>query len=131
MDTVMVGDKEESDADVSFKLRFTKSRRRNPQNREDYREMVLELRDGKWTSEQPQRELNPSEEIALQALRNAIAEHDDVVSEDVWREHAYKLGISTSDQARAKQQAFKRAKDSLLKQGGVKREGAKFDIARA
>jgi hypothetical protein len=67
-----------------------------------------------------------SEQIALRALTEAIAacgepapasnyipEQVRVVTIDCWREYAYRLGISDGE-ARARQTAFKRAKDSLV-----------------
>jgi RecA-family ATPase len=132
MDTVMVGEKEEGEADISFMLRFKKARRRKPSNRHDYREMHIQLFEGGWKSDQQKAELSESEKVALKALRNAIAKHDEAVTEDAWRAEAYELGISKSEQARAKQIAFKRAKDALLESGEVVKDTeGKFDIARA
>jgi hypothetical protein len=42
-----------------------------------------------------------------------------VVDVDVWRQHAYRRGISASDQPRAKQVAFARAVEHLLAAGRV------------
>jgi hypothetical protein len=41
------------------------------------------------------------------------------VSLNLWREYAYARGISGSDEARAKQQAFKRGAESLFASGMV------------
>jgi hypothetical protein len=132
MDTVMVGEKEEGEVDISFMLRFKKARRRKPSNRHDYREMHIQLFDDGWNSQQKKVELNESAKIALQALREAIAEEDSAVTEDAWRKKAYSLAISKSKEARAKQQAFKRAKDELLESGAVVTDtDGKFDVARA
>jgi AAA domain len=73
------------------------------------------------------RQLRPAERIALRALDEAINTEGKrapananipksarVVDLDVWRQHAYRLGISASTGARAKQVAFKRVAESLF-----------------
>jgi hypothetical protein len=42
-----------------------------------------------------------------------------VVNVSTWRQQAYRRGISTSEQDRAKQQAFKRASEHLIAGGRV------------
>jgi hypothetical protein len=42
-----------------------------------------------------------------------------VVDVAIWRQQAYRRGISTSDEERAKQQAFKRASEHLIGAGRV------------
>jgi hypothetical protein len=37
-----------------------------------------------------------------------------VVDMDTWRQHAYRAGVSASNEDRARQQAFKRAAESLI-----------------
>jgi len=71
-------------------------------------------------------------QTALRALAEAIDEHGTpappsahiprnvkVVSVSAWRQQAYRRGISTSDEERAKQQAFKRASEYLIGIGRV------------
>ena len=66
-------------------------------------------------------------QIALRALQKAIDEvgaippaADNIpakvktVTVDQWRQYAYRIGISTSDEPRAKRQAFQRASETLL-----------------
>jgi hypothetical protein len=66
-------------------------------------------------------------QIALRALAEALAEQGqpsqasthvpngvNVVPVAAWRQHAYRRGISTSDEDRAKQMAFKRASEYLV-----------------
>jgi hypothetical protein len=130
MDTAMVGEKAGSEH-ISFVLKFTKHRRRNPSNRDDYSELHIELGDdGIWRSSRPQKELNESEKKALQALRNAIAEAGCAVSKDDWRKHAYELGISKSEENRAQQIAFQRASEALVKCGLVVVEADKYSLAQ-
>jgi hypothetical protein len=50
---------------------------------------------------------------------NHIPSNTKVVTTAVWRKQAYLRGISTSDEERAKQQAFKRASDYLIGAGPV------------
>jgi hypothetical protein len=65
--------------------------------------------------------------IALRALAEAVTEQGEpapasthipsgvrVVTADTWRQQAYRMGISTSEEDRAKQQAFKRASEQLI-----------------
>jgi hypothetical protein len=75
--------------------------------------------------------LPKSARVALQALEKAIGDSgapaDDrapdvpagtiVVTVDQWREQAYRLGISPSEQRRAREQAFKRARDAVTAAG--------------
>lgn len=71
--------------------------------------------------------LTKAAQNALRALQNAIADRGEVppannyipagvstVSVDVWRDYAYRMGISTSDEPRAKQTAFKRGSETLI-----------------
>jgi hypothetical protein len=71
-------------------------------------------------------------QIALRALTEALDEHGQpapasnhiphsikVVTVSAWRQQAYRRGISTSEEERAKQQAFKRASEYLIGAGRV------------
>jgi AAA domain len=73
-----------------------------------------------------------SAQTALRALQEAVSECGDVppasnhiptgvkvISVDQWRNYAYRMGISTSTEDRAKQQAFKRASEHLIGCGHV------------
>jgi len=66
-------------------------------------------------------------QMALRALTEAIVDHGEVapasnyiptgkrvVSLEVWRQRAYRVGISTSDDASAKRKAFQRASEHLI-----------------
>ena len=78
--------------------------------------------------------LSKGAQIALRALQEAIEEfagspaptsnhfprNAKIILVDTWRERSYKHGISSSDEPRARQQAFKRAYDDLM---AVKRVG--------
>lgn len=118
MDTVIVGEATEEKFDVAMKLRFTKARQRTPVNRSDFDDTQVELTCGHWRSSAPAVSLNASEQIALQALRTASEVTDDGVPEQVWRQHAYDLNISKGEE-RARQQAFLRAKVSLVEKGVI------------
>ena len=76
--------------------------------------------------------LTKGAQIALKALEAAIETAGEVpptsnhipsnaraVSFNLWREYAYARGISGSDEARARQQAFKRGAESLFASGLV------------
>jgi hypothetical protein len=71
-------------------------------------------------------------QTALRALQEAVSECGvvppasnhiptgvRVVTVDQWRDYAYRMGISTSAEDRAKQQAFKRASEYLIGGGYV------------
>lgn len=71
-------------------------------------------------------------QIALKALHEAVAECGEpapasnhippnarIVSLERWRDYAYRRGISTSDEPKAKSQAFKRASEHLIAGGTV------------
>lgn len=76
--------------------------------------------------------LSKAAKTALRALRAAIDELGvipapsdhipagvRVVTVDQWRDYAYRMGISTSSEDRAKQQAFKRSSEYLIGDGHV------------
>jgi hypothetical protein len=76
--------------------------------------------------ERPARKLPPGAQIAVDALKLALAEVGEsapasnnipsgtrVVKVKSWRNYAYQRGISSSDQARAKEKAFERATSEL------------------
>jgi AAA domain len=82
------------------------------------------------TSKAPR--LTKAAQTALRALGEAVTERGDiplasnhippgvrVVTVDQWRQYAYLMGISTSQEDRAKQQAFKRASEYLIGGGHV------------
>jgi len=71
--------------------------------------------------------LTKAAQTALRALNEALDEQGEpaptsnhipvgvkVVTVPLWRQHAYRRGISSSEEERARQQAFKRAYDYLL-----------------
>jgi len=75
--------------------------------------------------------LTKAAQIALRALAEALDEQGQPVASNhiphatktvtiaVWRQQAYRRGISTSDEERAKQQAFKRGSEHLIGAGRV------------
>jgi hypothetical protein len=80
----------------------------------------------------PKSERTPkAAQIAMRALAEALDEQGKPVASNhipsgvktvpvaIWRQQAYRRGISTSDEERAKQQAFKRASEYLIGAGRV------------
>jgi hypothetical protein len=76
--------------------------------------------------------LTKAAQTALRALVEAVSEcgvvpppsnhipaRVRVVTVDQWRDYAYRMGISTSKEDRAKQQAFKRSSEHLIGGGHV------------
>jgi hypothetical protein len=74
--------------------------------------------------------LTKSAKNALQALQFAIAERGEALSAsnhvpagvrtvtvEIWRDYAYRMGISASDEPRAKQKAFKSGSEALIATG--------------
>jgi formiminotetrahydrofolate cyclodeaminase len=65
----------------------------------------------------------------LTALREVIDEDESDVFESVWRERAYKLGISDSNKEESRRKAFQRAKEALIKSGKVVVKNKQYSIA--
>ena len=65
----------------------------------------------------------PSEgaKVALRALREAVAEKDAPVSEAVWAERAYALGITESEIGELMRASFRRARKALFASNQVKK----------
>jgi hypothetical protein len=68
--------------------------------------------------------------IALNALRAAIADNGEPVSETVWADRAYSLGISRSENAESMRAAFRRARRALIASNQVKQIGQTYDVTR-
>jgi hypothetical protein len=104
------------------------------ENGEPVTSCVVEPETGTVVRTEAKRQRDPkAAQIALRALAEAVDEQGvippgsmhiptgvKVVPVSVWRQQAYRRGISTSDEERAKQQAFKRASEYL---NGVSRIG--------
>ena len=71
--------------------------------------------------------LTKAAQNALRALENALGDRGEVppasnhipagvrtVNVEIWREYAYSMGISASDEPRAKQTAFRRGSEALI-----------------
>jgi hypothetical protein len=133
MDTVMVAEEVAKDH-IGFNLRFTKTRRRKPSNADDFKGVYIELRDGAWFHREPEEAAtgrpNKSEDIAMVALRQAIAEvGGNDAPESAWRQCAYQLGISESESEDSRRAAFRRARKALVDSGKVIEKGNKYSIA--
>lgn len=94
--------------------------------------VVVPVDDSLVTTASKAPRLTKAARAALRALQQALDEHGvvpppsdhipagvRVVTEDQWRECAYRIGISTSQEDRAKQQAFQRAMERLIDDGHV------------
>jgi AAA domain len=90
--------------------------------------------DGPVTTTTKPVRMSKAAQTALRALQEALNECGAVplssdhipagvraVTSDQWRDYAYRMGISTSEGDRAKQQAFKRAFDHLIGSGQIAR----------
>jgi len=68
--------------------------------------------------------------VALRALRDAVADNDAPVSETVWAERAYALGVSRSENPESMRAAFRRARRALIASNQVKQVGQTYDVTR-
>lgn len=132
MDTVIVAEAVAKDH-VGFNLRFTKARRRKPENCADFEDVYIELSNGRWHRSGAKQAAvgrpNKSEEIALKALRDASSKTGRGISEAAWRKCAYELGVSSSDKEASRSRAFQRAIDTLVKSGRVLLNDGKYAMA--
>ena len=134
MDTVIIGEKAGTLADVSMILRFDKARRRKPSNQGDFESVQIQLKNGAWSCSEPvdvpTGRPNKSEEIALEALRHALADFDEGVPVNEWRKRALEFGISKSSNEESRRAAFRRAITGLVNSGKVmKLDGERYSIA--
>ena len=83
----------------------------DPGDMSEVTSVVLNLTDTPDASQGPA--LTGAKRVALDALREACAAAGGPVHVDVWREEAYKRGISASSNQGAKQRAFHRAVEEL------------------
>jgi hypothetical protein len=79
LDTVMVGERlERPDADAAFTLKFTKCRRRTPDNRAEFENVEVVLEQGQWTigatTNGGKKSMSPAAQICRAALVKALAE---------------------------------------------------------
>jgi hypothetical protein len=88
---------------------------------------VIEPVEGAVASTKPAVKLTKTAQLSLRALHEAVNERGSVppasnhipagirtVMVEQWRDYAYRMGISTSDDAKAKQVAFRRGSEALL-----------------
>lgn len=135
-----------SSGEITFELRFTKSRGRTPENRDDFNDVVVALGPGErgtqvWTvapvaeasnaSQGKAKRLTSGAKVALDALPEAIRadgeplgpEHDLArgVTKDVWQRHAAAAGIAPNGSSRdAIRMAMGRAVKALSDSGLVR-----------
>jgi hypothetical protein len=99
---------ERSDADVSFKLIFTKARERNAANHSDFEPVYIALINGVWIGDQSSSnsqsrvKLSPTDQKFLEVLTSAIATwgtpvisvpgHPQGVNVETWRNHLVDRG---------------------------------------
>jgi hypothetical protein len=138
MDLVMLGEAVtgHEDADVAFKLSFQKRRRRTPDNRHDFEDATVTLRDGRWASgavtpgKASTGKLSPRAASCLDALERAVNQAGEkpphheatrhvtrAVKVTMWRQYfeqitAYEKGSSSL------RQAWSVGTQELLKPGG-------------
>jgi hypothetical protein len=74
---------EQPAADIAFKLKFTKTRERNPDTRSDFEPALVTLADDTWASERGEHvqttKRKPPTDLALDVLNNEIARGNGIV----------------------------------------------------
>jgi hypothetical protein len=119
--------------DLTFTIKFTKARGRRPENREDFADTTIGLRNNKWVVTQAgkKRDKVPeSARIAFDLLRKAINEAGELppvgdhvqagvrgVRVSLWQKYCETGTISKSDSPDAFRMAFKRSADTLQARG--------------
>ncbi len=104
LDTSILIERDDSGADLAFRLKFTKARERRSDNRADFEPAAIALVDDEWVSDRitaaATRHISPLASKFLQALVNALAEHGDLrgrsvpsVSLDKWRSECARQGL--------------------------------------
>jgi Bifunctional DNA primase/polymerase, N-terminal/AAA domain/Primase C terminal 2 (PriCT-2) len=92
LDTVVMMERVKTQDDLAFRLTFPKARERCPENKADFADVVLALRDDEWVhgpvvvAEKP---LGQNQRVILRMLQEA---EPDGLSEDAWREMAKEKG---------------------------------------
>jgi hypothetical protein len=126
--TATVAKQRDHRVDDPFAFRLIPVEVGTDENGEPVTSCVVEPEMGAVVRTEPKRQRDPkAAQIALRALAEAIDEQGmaappsthipagvKVVSISAWRQQVYRRGISTSDEERAKQQAFKRASEYLI-----------------
>jgi hypothetical protein len=131
LDTVLLMETvEHPEADIAFKVKFTKARERTPENRSDFEEAVIILAADRWSSERGHvGAKRPAKDRAFDLLRDAIAREGEVppanghippaaacVTEDLWRRYC-EAGCISEGSVDAARMAFKRAAKKLVHSG--------------
>jgi hypothetical protein len=116
MDTTIIGERVGNDH-LAMILTFTKSRRRTPANFGDFADVFVELiDDGKfWSAGEPRGKSsggrpNLTNDIAMRPLGIVGSG----ASTETWRQKSIELGVSKAKTASGRNQAFQRARSSLI-----------------
>lgn len=124
-----------------FRYTLTQSVLGQDEDGEDITSCTVSPSDASAVEPNKRSRMTGAERIAFDALKDVLAEAGQtgqgrtgqnvpenvpVVSGDLWREHAYRRGISGSDEPDSKRKAFNRARESLISKGFV---GAWDDLA--
>ena len=128
--------KERPDTDVSFELKFVKSRERAPHNRDDFQTVRIALVNDRWVhNATEQRQVAPKEnspdDNALRLLKElhasdrAVETTDDwrVVPTVEWREACKERGYFSGTTGETANARFYRAKDRLVNSHNVGHKG--------
>jgi AAA domain len=131
LDTVALLERvERPEADIAFRISFSKARERAPENRADFEPALIVLAGDEWTSERSASAGKPQARARVLALLvDAIAQHGEIppantsipphtpcVEEDLWR-RCCERGCISEGSPDAAGRAFRRAAKALLANG--------------
>jgi hypothetical protein len=127
---------ERPDTDVSFELKFTKARERNPSNRADFQPVKIALVRDAWTCDatgRPRMPIKPgSAEDSVNRLLIELATSDQaietdgtlkVVSTPLWRDASIDRGYCSGPTRKNAETAFYKVRARLVNGGHVRCEG--------
>lgn len=133
---ILLERQEDADADIAFRLSFTKARERTPDNRTDFEPVNVRLAGDRWEVAEAQRraaviKLTDKQKNALDVLRNLTVETGRpapadahipagvaVVSIDRWRSDLFKAGVLDPDAANPRSD-YARLCDQLKSRGCI------------
>lgn len=136
MDVVMLMERvhDVGEADIAFRLSYSKARPRSPENRSDFDEVTITLQDDVWRAKQAvfERKLPKSQRAALATLTELIAQHG-TVSEAMWRGTCVAgRDVCSSENPKSRRDVFNRTKGQLIEAGlvFVYDDGARVQLHR-
>jgi hypothetical protein len=131
MDLVMLMERAaQTDADIAFKLSFSKARRRKPSNQGDFDGVFITLENDVWEckGKTVQKSKSGLSGVAKHAFdiwqQMHDGEYEDGVTNEIWRKACINSNkMSGSDKPKAHEKAFERARLKLIQEDRIVIEG--------